>query len=321
MDAFYVSVAHADLALGRSELRDRTRADDRIHIRTLAQMATTRISCHPNAGLAERGWRSTRRRRSSSPDSSSGSCRHGWLNIVGGCCGTTPAHIRALAQMADGRTPHAVNPPARRALVLGHRSRGGGKDNRPLIVGERTNVIGSRLFKQLIAEREVGRGQRDRSTAGQAWRADDRRLPPIHRARRGRRYRSVLRGTDAEDQGAGHDRHHRPVALERALTWCQGKSVINSITLEDGEGQFERSVRSRGRLAQRSSSAPSMRMPGQAQAFTRERKLAVAERLVRLAARHQLRRRTSSSIRWCFPAGPATRPTSAARSKRSKGSG
>jgi len=76
--------------------------------------------------------------------------------------------------------------------------------------------------------------------------------------------------------------------VERALTWCQGRSVINSITLEDGEGQFERVcpiARAFGAAVVVGTIDEDAR---QAQAFTRERKLAVAERLVRVAARHQI---------------------------------
>jgi len=106
VDAFCASVSHANLlsiglncATGPDLMRD--------HIRTLAQMSTTRISCYPNAGLPNEEGEYLE-----TPDSFARQLEtfveHGWLNIVGGCCGTTPAHIRALAQMADGRAPHRV---------------------------------------------------------------------------------------------------------------------------------------------------------------------------------------------------------------------
>jgi 5-methyltetrahydrofolate--homocysteine methyltransferase len=113
VDAFYASISHADLvsiglncATGPDVMGD--------HIRTLAQMATTRISCHPNAGIPndEGQYLET-------PDALAAELdtfvQHGWLNIVGGCCGTTPAHIRALAQMVAGRPPHTVNSSPHRA--------------------------------------------------------------------------------------------------------------------------------------------------------------------------------------------------------------
>ncbi len=113
-----------------------------------------------------------------------------------------------------------------------------------------------------------------------------------------------------------------PRAVELALTYCQGKSIINSINLEDGEEKFERVCP----LARAYGAAL---MVGcidedtvQAQAFTRERKLAVAQRSYKLLTeKYGIPPKTSSSIRWCFPAPRATRTTSAARWRRSKASG
>jgi 5-methyltetrahydrofolate--homocysteine methyltransferase len=113
VDAFYVSVSHMDLvsiglncATGPELMTD--------SLRTLAQMASTRISCHPNAGLPDDDGKYPQ-----TPELFARQLerfvRHGWLNIVGGCCGTTPAHIRALAQMADGQPPRTVDTATRRA--------------------------------------------------------------------------------------------------------------------------------------------------------------------------------------------------------------
>ncbi|HXN46900.1 MAG TPA: homocysteine S-methyltransferase family protein, partial [Bryobacteraceae bacterium] len=151
-DAFYVSIAHAGLlsiglncATGPEFMTD--------HIRTLNEIAATRISCYPNAGLpdAEGQYAET-------PHSLARELErfvdHGWLNIVGGCCGTTPAHIAALAQMVQGKKPRH-HPPStihhRPSFYSGVELVEAEESNRPLLVGERTNVIGSRLFKNLIA--------------------------------------------------------------------------------------------------------------------------------------------------------------------------
>src|SRR5207245_1529043 len=88
----------------------------------------------------------------------------GWVNMVGGCCGTTPAHIRALKALVGGRPPRVAAAEEPQA-VSGVEVLFPADDNRPLFVGERTNVIGSRKFKDLIvAERfedaaEIGRAQ------------------------------------------------------------------------------------------------------------------------------------------------------------------
>ena len=77
------------------------------HIRTLSEIASTRISCYPNAGLPHEDGNYVE-----TPETLTAQLdrfvEHGWLNMVGGCCGTTPAHIRALAEMVKGRKPRAI---------------------------------------------------------------------------------------------------------------------------------------------------------------------------------------------------------------------
>jgi len=117
-DAFYSSVSHADLlsiglncATGPDLMTD--------HIRTLAQMASTRISCYPNAGLPneEDKYLETPESLAKQLDKF---VEHGWLNMVGGCCGTTPDHIRAIAQMAEGRAPRVVPAAVASRLLFGN---------------------------------------------------------------------------------------------------------------------------------------------------------------------------------------------------------
>jgi 5-methyltetrahydrofolate--homocysteine methyltransferase len=279
VDAFYVSISHMDLvsiglncATGPELMTD--------SLRTLAQMASTRISCHPNAGLPDDDGRYPQ-----TPELFARQLerfvRHGWLNIVGGC-GTTPAHIRALAQMAADHPPHSVNEPARRAYYSGVELVEAEENNRPLIVGERTNATGSRLFTQSIAEQkwdeasEIARRQvkHGAQIVDVCLQSSDRDeiidIDPFYAALMPKiRVPVMVETTD-------------PVALERALSWCQGKSLINSISLEDGEEQFELVCP----IARAYGAAVVVGAidedPVQAQALTRERKLAIAERSVEL---------------------------------------
>ncbi len=279
-DAFWVSVSHMDLvsvglncATGPEFMTD--------HIRTLHEMAWTRVSCYPNAGLPDEEGRYPE-----TPESLAAQLerfiRNGWLNLVGGCCGTTPAHIRTLAQLVEGRPPRPVPPRSRRAFYCGIEVVEAEESNRPLLVGERSNVVGSRLFRQLIneekweeaseiARRQVRNGahivdvclqQSEREELSDIPRFYDRLIRKI----------KVPVMIDTTD----------PAAIEEALTWCQGKSIINSINLEDGEEKFRRVCP----LARAYGAALIVGTidedPVQAQAFTRERKLAVAERSVRL---------------------------------------
>jgi 5-methyltetrahydrofolate--homocysteine methyltransferase len=280
VDAFYASVSHCDLlsvglncATGPDLMTD--------HIRTLHEMSSTRISCYPNAGLPDEDGKylETPERLAAQLDKF---VSHGWLNIVGGCCGTTPEHIRAIAQMAAGREPRISKPAHTRSYYSGIELVEAEDSSRPLIVGERTNVIGSRLFKNLIAEEkweeasEIARWQVKNGAhiIDVCLQASDREeindipyfygklIPKI-------KVPVMIDTTDA-------------AAVELSLSYCQGKSIINSVNLEDGEEKFER-------LCPIAKAYGAALVVGtidedklQAQAFTRERKLAVAERSTRL---------------------------------------
>ena len=279
-DAFWTSISHADLlsvglncATGPEFMTD--------HLRTLSELASINVSCYPNAGLPNEQLQ-----YDETPESLAAQLEkfvaHGWLNLVGGCCGTTDEHIRAIAQIVDSKKPRVVKARQHRAYYSGIEPVEAEESNRPLIVGERTNVIGSRAFKKLIAEekweqaaeiarQQVKNGAHVIDVCLQSTDRDEiKDIPPFYeRLIRLIKAPIMIDTTDAR-------------AIEAALTYCQGKSLINSINLEDGEEKFERVC-------------PVARAYGaalivgtidedkqQAQAFTRERKLAVAERSVRL---------------------------------------
>ncbi len=279
-DAFVVSLQHADLlAMGLNCATGPEFMTD--HIRTIHELAPTRVSCYPNAGLPDEEGRYLE-----TPDSLAAQLErfadHGWLNIVGGCCGTTPAHIRAIAQMAEGKRPRAMRPAAHRVFFSGIETVEADDSTRPLLVGERTNVIGSRLFRQLIAEekweeateiarRQVRAGAHIIDVCLQSSDRDELAdIPPF--------YELLIRKIKASLMIDTTD----PRAVELALTYCQGRSIINSVNLEDGEEKFERVAP----LARAYGAALVVGTidedPVQAQAFTRERKLAVAQRSVEL---------------------------------------
>jgi 5-methyltetrahydrofolate--homocysteine methyltransferase len=251
------------------------------HIRSLAALTPAHVSCYPNAGLpdAEDG------RYHETPEAIARAlarfAEEGWVNILGGCCGTTAEHVRAIAQMAAGKRPR-VPRGARRTLFSGIDLVEATDDNRPLVVGERTNEIGSRLFRDLIvAERyeeaaEIGR--RQVKNGAQVLdvclqNADRDELADIDRF-----FERLIRIVKAPIMIDSTD----PAAVERALTWCQGKSIINSINLEDGEEKFERVCP----LARKYGAALVVGCidedPVQAQAITRERKLQIAQRSYQL---------------------------------------
>jgi 5-methyltetrahydrofolate--homocysteine methyltransferase len=279
-EALLASIAHADLlsiglncATGPEFMTD--------HIRSLSEMASTRISCYPNAGLPNEDglYLETPQSLSEQLDRFA---RNGWINIVGGCCGTTDKHIAAIAKMVEGKKPRVVKPSPHRAYYSGIELVEAEDSNRPLIVGERTNVIGSRAFKNLIAQekweeaveiarRQVKNGAHVVDVCLQSTDRDEMADIPLF-------YEKLIRIIQAPVMIDTTD----PRAIELALTYCQGKSIINSINLEDGEEKFERVCP----LAKAYGAALIVGTIDedklQAQAFTRERKLAVAQRSVDL---------------------------------------
>jgi 5-methyltetrahydrofolate--homocysteine methyltransferase len=237
IEAVYVSVAHRDLlAMGLNCATGPDFMTD--HLRTLAGVSRFPVSCYPNAGLPDEEGH-----YNETPEALARKverfCAEGWVNLVGGCCGTTKEHIRLLAEVARRHRPRVARPP-RRSVVSGIEVLPIDDERRPIIVGERTNVIGSRKFKELIVAgdldqaAEVGR----RQVRGGAQILDvclanpDRDELADMNAFLGVVTRKVkvpfmLDSTDAR-------------VLEEALERCQGKAIINSINLEDGEERFEK---------------------------------------------------------------------------------
>src|SRR5258708_7905652 len=251
------------------------------HIRTLSQLTGEFVSCYPNAGLPDEEGKYLE-----TPASLAAQLEkfadHGWLNFVGGGCGRTEQHVRALAQMVEGKKPRQPKAEAHRAVYSGIETIEAEDSTRPLLVGERTNVIGSRLFKNLVAEekweesseiarRQVRGGAHIVDVCLQSTERDEKKDIPLFYEKLIRQIKTPMM-IDTTD----------PTAIELALTYCQGKAIINSINLEDGEEKFERVVP----LAHDYGAAVVVGCIDedklQAQAFTRERKLEIAQRSYKL---------------------------------------
>ncbi|ADU31586.1 methionine synthase [Evansella cellulosilytica] len=237
IEAFYLSLEHMNpvmvglnCATGPEFMRE--------HIRSLSNLATTAVSCYPNAGLPDEEGN-----YHESPESLAkkiaGFAEKGWLNMVGGCCGTTPAHIKALADAIKPFSPRKV-PEDHPHAVSGIEPLIYDEDMRPLMVGERTNVIGSRKFKNLIADgkyeeaSEIARAQvKNGAHIIDICLADPDReeLEDMeHFLQQVINKVKVPLMIDSTDDAV----------IEKALTYSQGKAIINSINLEDGEERFEK---------------------------------------------------------------------------------
>jgi len=240
IDAFFISVRHMKpIAVGLNCATGPEFMTD--HLRTLASLADTAVSCYPNAGLPDEEGR-----YHETPEMLAEKIRRfaekGWINIVGGCCGTTPDHIRAIAEAVRGIPPRAIPSSFDVHAVSGIEALIYEETMRPLFVGERTNVIGSRKFKRLIAEgkyeeaAEIARAQvKNGAHVIDICLADPDR-DELHNMEQF--VREVVKKVkvplviDSTDERV----------IERALTYSQGKAIINSINLEDGEERFAKVV-------------------------------------------------------------------------------
>jgi len=280
-EAFVASMAHAGaLAVGLNCATGPEFMTD--HIRSVHEMASCAVSCFPNAGLPDEDGA-----YAETPDRLAAALErfvdHGWLNIVGGCCGTTDRHVAAIAAMVEGKRPRRIPGVAgERIFFTGIELVEATDDNRPLLVGERTNVIGSRRFKRLISEErweeaaEIGRrqvrgGAQIVDVCLQSTERDE--LVDIAEF-----YERLIRTVKAPLMIDTTD----PGAVELALTYSQGKAIVNSINLEDGEARFRRIAPLLRRYGAAVVVGTIDEHPQQAQAFTRERKLEVAARSHRL---------------------------------------
>lgn len=236
IESFYISLEHLNpisvglnCATGPEFMRD--------HIRSLSAMASVAVSCYPNAGLPDENGN-----YHESPDSLAQKigafAEQGWLNIAGGCCGTTPAHIRAMRDTLAQYPPREMNgthPPALSGIEPIYIE----QDNRPYMVGERTNVLGSRKFKRLIVEgkyeeaSEIARAQVkngahivDVCVQDPDREESEDMVKFLELVVKKVKVPLMIDTTDAS-------------VIDLALQYCQGKAIINSINLEDGEEKFE----------------------------------------------------------------------------------
>jgi 5-methyltetrahydrofolate--homocysteine methyltransferase len=276
VEAFWNSVRHAEplvvgvnCSLGAAEMRP--------HVAELARFADTHVACHPNAGLpnAFGGYDQT-------PEETAGLLREfaddGLVNIVGGCCGTTPEHIARLASAVAGLPPREVAPAPAGARFSGLEPLTIGSDTGFLMIGERTNVTGSARFRRLI---EAGDHQAAVDVA-------------LEQVRGGANVIDVNMDADLLDSEREMTTFLNLIAtepevarvpvmidssrwsvLEAGLKCVQGKGIVNSISLKEGEEVFLDQAR---RIRGYGAGVVVMAFDEQGQADTAERKVAICGR-------------------------------------------
>ena len=279
-EAFYNSIRHArplvvgfNCALGAKELRP--------YVEELSGIAETYVSCHPNAGLPNPFGE-----YEDTPELMAQHigewAQNGWLNLAGGCCGTTPEHIRAMADAVRASKPrHAASrPPALRLAGLEPLN----VDERSLFVnaGERTNVTGSRAFARLILAGDyagalsVARQQVENGAQIIDVNMDEAMLDS-----------EKAMATFLSLIAAEPDIARVPVmidsskwsVIEAGLKCVQGKPIVNSISLKEGEAEF---LRQAGLCRKYGAAVVVMAFDEKGQADTLERRTAVCRRAYEL---------------------------------------
>jgi 5-methyltetrahydrofolate--homocysteine methyltransferase len=275
-EAFYNSVRHArplavglNCALGAKELRP--------YVEELAGIAETYVSCHPNAGLPNAFGE-----YDDTPESMAAHAaewaRAGWLNIAGGCCGTTPEHIRAIGEALRPIPPRKI--PARpRALRLAGLEPVTIDDQSLFVnIGERTNVTGSRAFARLILAGDyagalaVARQQVENGAQVIDVNMDEAMLDS-----------EKAMGTFLRLVAAEPDIARVPImidsskwsVIEAGLKCVQGKAIVNSISMKEGEAEFLRQARL---CRHYGAAAVVMAFDEKGQADTLERRIEVCKR-------------------------------------------
>ncbi|NMG53817.1 methionine synthase [Aromatoleum aromaticum] len=245
-EAFWNSLAHAqpisfglNCALGAKELRQ--------YVEELSTVCDTHVSAHPNAGLpnplSPTGYDET-------PEALATAIREwaeaGLVNIVGGCCGTTPEHIAAIAQVVANLAPRQGPDIEKKLRLSGLEPFNVGADSLFVNVGERTNVTGSKAFARMILE----------------GRFDDALAVARQQVENGAQVIDINMDEAMLDSQAAMERFCKLIAsepdisrvpimldsskwsvIEAGLKCIQGKGVVNSISMKEGEAEFLRQAR------------------------------------------------------------------------------
>ncbi len=244
--AFWYSIQHArplsvgiNCALGAHEMRP--------YLRELAAVADCFISCYPNAGLpnplSETGYDET---PSDTARALGAIADDHLLNIVGGCCGTTPEHIEAIRARVADITPHVVPLASKRLALAGLEPLVVALDNPFILVGERTNVTGSPKFRTLIEQDKfeealsVARQQVENGANVIDVNFDEGLLDSEACMRR---FLNLIASEPDIARVPIMIDSSKWSVLEAGLQCVQGKAIVNSISLKEGEERFKEQAR------------------------------------------------------------------------------
>ena len=280
IDAFYVSIGHAEpfsvginCALGAREIRP--------YLVELSRLAGTWVSCYPNAGLPNAFGE-----YDELPAETSRLLREfaerGLVNILGGCCGTTPDHIRAIVRAVDGIPPREVPSVEPATRFAGLEVLTIGADSNFQMIGERTNVAGSTRFARLIKNEDYAEATSvalDQVRGGANLVDVNMDEAMLESEQAMSRFLNLIATEPEIARVPVMIDSSKWSVLEAGLKCVQGKPVVNSISLKEGEADFLQ----KARLAKRyGAGVVVMAFDEVGQADTIERKVEICERAYRL---------------------------------------
>jgi 5-methyltetrahydrofolate--homocysteine methyltransferase len=280
VEAFWISVEHArplvvgvNCSVGAREMRP--------VIEALSRSATTWVSCHPNAGLPN-ALGSYDEQPAETSSLLGEFAADGFLNIVGGCCGTTPEHTAKIAAAVQGLAPRPIPPSPHRPRFSGLEPFEIGEDTGFVMIGERTNVTGSARFRSLVEAGDYGAAVE----------------VALEQVRGGANLLDVNMDADLLDAVEATTTFLKLIAsepevaripivvdssrfevLEAGLECVQGKGIANSISLKEGEESFLAQAK---RLRELGAAVIVMAFDEQGQAETVQRKVEISERAYKL---------------------------------------
>ncbi len=238
-EAFIYSVEHAqpisiglNCALGAEQLRP--------HVNELANLCNSAVSVHPNAGLPD-AFGEYNQSAEQMAEIIHSYAEAGWLNIVGGCCGTTPEHIRAFSELVKGYAPRQEKQQTGQTLLSGLEPFKINNDSLFVNVGERTNVTGSAKFARLIRDEnyeaalQVAQDQVNNGAQIIDINMDEGMLDS--KAAMVRFLHLIASEPDISRVPIMVDSSKWDI-IEAGLQCIQGKSIVNSISLKAGEAEF-----------------------------------------------------------------------------------
>ena len=283
VEAFWTSVAHArplsvgvNCALGAREMRP--------YVEELSRIAGAFVSCYPNAGLPNAFGE-----YDETPETTSGLLRgfadEGLVNIVGGCCGTTPDHVRAIASRVEGvapRRPPRIEPLSRfsglEPLVVR-------PDTNFLMIGERTNVTGSKKFAELVKAGDYGKAVEvalDQVRGGANILDVNMDEGMLEGERAMTTFLNLLASEPEISRIPVMVDSSKWSIIEAGLKCIQGKGIANSISLKEGEEDFLAKAR---KIQRYGAGVVVMAFDEKGQADTVERKVSICRRAFDLLTR------------------------------------